>query len=282
MFGKFLAFLKGLFCPPPTVVGKSRFGRVYDRLPDPADVEAPSYELPEDPYAIPTAVDLRPLCSPVFDQGQVGSCTGNAAAGAFEFLQLKELKAATPGVEEFDPSKYDPASRLFIYYNERRLDHDTEEDAGATLHDAVCSLLYYGCCPESVWPYVESQALVEPSEAAYQAALSHKISKYYRFADLEHIKHSIASGYPVIIGISIYESFESDEVAATGLVPMPGPNEQYLGGHAVMIVGYDDTKGHVIVRNSWGTSWGDKGYFYLPYEYMNDPNLSEDFWSIRK
>lgn len=267
---------------------KSRFGYVYNRVSDAPDSRDTFYldslNAPplSEPPPRPTNCDLRPLCPPVYDQGQVGSCTGNAAAGAFDFLQLSELKAKLTGAEEFDPSTYEPASRLFIYYNERRMNRDTSEDAGATLRDAVKSLLYYGACPESVWKYDESKAFVQPSEEAYTEGYKHKISKYYRFADLEHIKHSLVAGFPVIFGITIYASFEGDDVAETGLVPMPSPNEECLGGHAVMMVGYDDVKRHVIVRNSWGADWGDKGYFYLPYEYVTDPNLAEDFWSIRK
>jgi len=264
-------------------MAKSRFGRVYNRKPDLADDRDKLYEINEgtSDQPLPSIVDLRPLCSPVFDQGQVGSCTGNAAAGAFEFLQLKELRTKVVGSEEFDSTKYERASRLFIYYNERRMNGDTGEDAGATLRDAIKSLLYYGACKESTWPYVESQALVQPSEAAYAEAREHKISKYYAFDDLEHIKHSLAAGYPVIFGITLFQSFESDEVAQSGLVPMPRPREKCLGGHALMMVGYDDANQHVIVRNSWGTSWGDKGYFYLPYEYVNNPQLASDFWTVR-
>jgi C1A family cysteine protease len=268
----------------------SKLGKVYNYKRDSLDLRDEFYGeednqsvLHAELDSLPSQADLRPLCSPVFDQGQVGSCTGNAAAGAFEFLQLKELRELSVGAEEFDPKKYEPASRLFIYYNERRMDNDTQEDAGATLRDAVKSLLYYGACPESMWPYVESKAFTKPTDAAYEDALSHRISKYYRFADFEHIKHSLSAGYPVIFGITLFESFESAEVAQTGLVPMPKVGrESVLGGHAVMIVGYDDTKQHVIVRNSWGTGWGDKGYFYLPYAYVQNPELASDFWTLRK
>ena len=263
----------------------SKLGKIYNRKPDSIDLRDEFYQAqpPAVLDALPTTVDLRPLCSPVFDQGQVGSCTGNAAAGAFEFLQLKELREKNPGIEEFDPSTYEAASRLFIYYNERRLDHDTGEDAGATLRDAVKSLLYYGACKESTWPYIESQAFTQPSPEAYEEAFKHRINKYYRFADLEHIKHSLAAGYPVIFGITLFESFESDQVAQNGLVPMPQyGRENILGGHAVMIVGYDDITQHIIVRNSWGTGWGDKGYFYLPYDYVTNPDFASDFWTIRK
>jgi C1A family cysteine protease len=263
-------------------LAKSKLGRVYNRVSDGPDSRDLMFKptLPND--VLPVTVDLRPLCPPIYDQGQTGSCTGNAAAGAFDFLQLAELKSKVTGSEEFDSSKYEPASRLFIYYNERVMNQDTGEDAGATLRDAVKSLLYFGACPESVWPYDEKKALSLPSHEAYASAKLHKISKYYRFADLIHVKHSLAAGFPVIFGITIFESFESDTVARTGMVPMPSAQEQCLGGHAVMIVGYDDEKQHVIVRNSWGISWGDEGYFYLPYEYINNSSLAEDFWSVRK
>lgn len=277
---KLPSWLSFLF-PKPKPLQFIPVNKKYNRKSDPLDERDQVY--PAHLGAeLPSKVDLRPLCSPVFDQGQVGSCTGNAAAGAFEFLQLKELREATDGVEKFDPKTYQAASRLFIYYNERRLNSDVAEDAGASLRDAVKSLLYYGACPESLWPYVESQAFTLPSTAAYLSAHEHRINKYYRFADFEHIKHSLAAGYPVIFGITIFESFESEEVAQSGIVPIPVVGERALGGHAVMMVGYDDATRRVIVRNSWGPNWGDKGYFYLPYEYINNPYLSEDFWTLRK
>jgi C1A family cysteine protease len=275
-----VSFIKGLFVKKveTPVVVPPKYDRKSDK-PDPQDV---LYTPEPGTAVIGNKCDLRPLCSPVFNQGQVGSCTGNAAAGAFEFLQLKELRESALGAAENFDGRYEPASRLFIYYNERRLNSDTGEDAGATLRDAVKSLLYYGACKESSWPYVESNAFTLPPVAAYHEAYEHRISKYYRFADFDHIKHSLSAGYPVIFGIMIFESFESEEVARTGVVPMPGPNERELGGHAVMMVGYDDDFQHVIVRNSWGTNWGDKGYFYLPYAYITNPNLAEDFWTLRK
>lgn len=231
---------------------------------------------------LPAKVDLRPNMPPVYNQGDIGSCTGNASAAAFEYLQLQELSTKTSGVEIFDPKQYTPVSRLFIYYNERKLNKQTSEDAGATLRDSVLSLLYWGACKEISWSYKDSNAFVEPTKDSYDEASLHKISKYYRFADLDHVKHSLAAGFPVIIGISVYESFESEEVARTGYVPIPNPSEQCMGGHAVCVVGYDDSRNVLIVRNSWGADWGDKGYFYLPYSFFQNPNLSDDWWTIRK
>ena len=286
MIKQLLARLYRRFFPVTTPVvqfAKSRFGQVYNLKADAPDHTDVVLKIPADAFPIGPTADLRPLCPPIYNQGRTGSCTGNAAAAAFEFLQLAELRTkAAVGSEVFDPSKYEPASRLFIYYNERRLNHDTGVDAGATLRDAIKSLLYWGACPESVWPYIESAALTVPSKEAYHEAIKHRISKYYRYTDLESIKHSLAAGFPVIFGITIYQSFESDDVAETGIVPMPIANEKCLGGHALMMVGYDDAKQHVIVRNSWGTEWGDKGYFTLPYAYITNPNLAGDFWTIRR
>ena len=256
--------------------------RKYNRKPSVTRPEDEFYSKAVDGVIadIPKKVDLRPFCSPVFDQGNLGSCTGNAGAGMLEYLELQSLKKGSTD-DTFDKS-FESVSRLYIYYNERRLNGDTKEDSGASIKDCVSACLYYGSCKETSWPYDIAQAYTKPSDAAYAEGMQHKISKYYRFADLDHVKHSLAAGFPVIMGITVYGSFESDKVAKTGKVPMPKPNEEYLGGHAVLAVGYDDKKKVLIVRNSWGADWGDKGYFYLPYAYVSDPSLADEFWSIRK
>ena len=217
---------------------------------------------------IPDFVDLRNKCSLVENQGDIGSCTANALAGHLEFLELKT------GVPYFE------ASRLFIYYNERVLERTVPYDSGATLRDGIKAVARAGYCNENDWPYVTSKFTKRPSVMAYIKALKNRISSYYAMTTQNDFLSCLASGYPFVFGISVFESFESQTVAKTGIVPMPATNEKNLGGHAVMAVGYDLKKKVFIVRNSWGDLWGDKGYFYLPFDYVTQ--LASDFWTIRK
>jgi len=221
------------------------------------------------PAVLPAKVDLRPGCSPVEDQGQLGSCTANALVGGYEFLEIKS------GVPFWD------ASRLFVYYFERYLEGTVGEDSGAEIRDGIKVLATYGVCPETMWPYVISKFTKKPCAKQIAEAKKHTIASYYRIDTLAEMKTCLAAGYPFVFGFSVYDSFESDEVAATGVVPMPGPDESLLGGHAVLAVGYDDSTGRFIVRNSWGM-WGDKGYCYMPYDYLTDRNLSDDMWFVEK
>lgn len=220
--------------------------------------------------ALPAKVDLRPQCPPVYDQGQLGSCTANSIAGAFEFDQMKEAKTA------FMPS------RLFIYYNERVIEGTVASDAGAQIRDGIKSIGQQGVCPETDWPYDITKFAVKPPSVAYTDAASNKAISYQRIArTLPQMKGCLAGGFPWVFGFTVYESFESPQVAQTGIVPMPGSGEQVLGGHAVLCAGYDDSQQRFIVRNSWGTGWGISGYFLMPYAYLLDVNLSDDFWTVR-
>lgn len=219
--------------------------------------------------AIPTLVDLRANCPPVYDQGQLGSCTANAIAAAYEFDQMKQKDQA------FTPS------RLFIYYNERALEHTVPYDSGASIRDSAITIQTSGVCPETMWPYIISEFTQKPLPNCYSTAALHKSLQHRSVTqDLTDIKACLASGFPFVFGFTVYSSFESPQVAATGKMPMPQPHEQMLGGHAVMAVGYNDATQQVIVRNSWGASWGDKGYFYMPYAYITNPSLASDFWTV--
>ena len=217
---------------------------------------------------LPVHVDMRPMMPPVYDQGRIGSCTSMGIAAAYEYDLKKQ------GLKDFLPS------RLFIYYNERVIENDVNNDAGAQIRDGIKSIATTGICEDVLWPYDESKFTVKPTQEAYNDALKHKAVKYYNVPIIEHeLKQALAQGFPVVAGIMIYESFESEHVADTGYVSMPNPREQLLGGHCILIVGYNDANNHLIVRNSWGTEWGDKGYFYLPYGYIN-PALMSDLWVV--
>lgn len=218
---------------------------------------------------LPQAADLRPILSPVEDQGQLGSCTANALVGALECL---EIKGGQPLVD---------LSRLFIYYNERVLEHSVASDSGAMLRDGIKTLVAQGVCSEKKWPYVTAAFAKKPSAACYAEAKTHTIGSYQRIASLSDMRACLAEGFPFVFGFSVYESFESAKVAKTGVLNMPKPGEKQLGGHAVCAVGYDDRTKRLLVRNSWGPAWGMKGYFTMPYEYVANRDLSDDFWTIR-
>jgi len=242
-------------------------------IPDLPDIRDHTYSAPQPTLAsLPMNVDLRPHCPPVYDQGQLGSCTGNAIAGAVHFDRMKQkLKP------DFVPS------RLFIYYNERVIEHTVSQDAGAMIRDGIKSISKLGVCPETPdWPYDIEKFTNKPPTKAFHDALKHKAASYSRLiSTLPQLKGCLASGYPFVFGFSVYESFESQAVAQTGVVPMPQSTEQQLGGHAVLAVGYDDSQQRFIVRNSWGPGWGMAGYFTMPYAYLTDTNLSDDFWTVR-
>ena len=221
--------------------------------------------------ALPPKVDLRPQCPPVVDQGNLGSCTANAIANAHRFDQMKEGAAAS-----FLPS------RLFIYYNERSMEGTIKSDAGAQIRDGVKSIAQLGVCPETLWPYDPAKFARKPLVKSYTEALKHQALSYQRVVrDINQMKGCLAAGYPFVFGFTVYESFESDQVAKDGLMPMPKPREKCLGGHAVLAVGYDDATQRVTVMNSWGDQWADKGFFYMPYDYIASAKLADDFWTIR-
>ncbi len=245
----------------------SRYGWQPD-LPDQRDFKfrAPQAFLKK----LPSKIDLRKKCPPVYDQGQLGSCTANAIGGAFEFELMKQK------AKPFLPS------RLFIYYNERVIEHSVREDSGAQLRDGMKTVNKQGACPESLWPYVVSKFANTPPASTYNAALNHQVLSYMRVArTVNQMKGCLVAGYPFVFGFTVYESFESEQVAKNGKLNMPKKDEQVVGGHAVLAVGYDDSSKRFIVRNSWGTSWGIRGYFTIPYDYLLDENLSDDFWTIR-
>ena len=246
----------------------SRYGWIPD-LPDHRDH---LYATPGPALAtLPATVDLRPGCPPVYDQGQLGSCTANAIGAAYAFDHLKQ------GLGDIMPS------RLFIYYNERVIEHSVNSDAGAMIRDSIKTVAAQGVCLEIEWPYVISKFRVKPLPACYADALHDRAVSYQRVSQtLSQIQGCLASGTPVVFGFSVYSSFESATVAKTGVVPMPRRGEQLLGGHAVLAVGYDDATQRFLVRNSWGSSWAGpmEGYCTMPYAYLLSPQLASDFWAI--
>jgi C1A family cysteine protease len=257
----------------------ARYGWVPD-LPDARDFlyAAPPATL----AALPPSADLRSGCPPVYDQGQIGSCTANAIAGAFEFDLKKQ------NLTDFMPS------RLFIYYNERSMEGHVQFDSGAQIRDGVKSVANLGVCTETDWPYDDTPATSDggpfppgardgeqPPDPCYKEALNNRVTVYRRvIQNLDQMRACLAGGDPFLFGFTVYASFESQEVARTGVGQMPQPGEQVLGGHAVLAVGYDDAPQTFTVRNSWGPNWGQAGYFTLPYAYLTTRGLASDFWKL--
>ena len=216
----------------------------------------------------PNYVDLRSYCSPIENQGTLGSCTGQAIAGAIELLNKRNGKPTD-------------VSRLFIYYYERLLLGTVNYDSGAYIRDGIKATNHYGASLETYWPYNIRKFRLEPVNEAKSDALNRKVTRYERVNDFNGCIDALTNGYPVIIGFHVYSSFMSASVARTGNMPYPNTmRERLLGGHAVLLVGYDKRKKVFIVRNSWGTNWGAKGYFYMPFNVIN-PSMSSDYWIIK-
>jgi C1A family cysteine protease len=223
--------------------------------------------------ALPRRVSLRAQMPPVYDQGQLGSCTANSIGAILEFNELKQAEpnAATP-------------SRLFIYYNERAMEGTVSQDSGAEIRDGIKSVAQLGAPPETSWPYVITKFAKKPPARAYRSALKHQAIQYARVPQTEMgIQNVLAAGYPISFGFTVYDSFEND-VGPDGIVPMPQPDETVMGGHAVVAIGYKHIKRQLYFecRNSWGTSWGDAGYFWMPASYVTSSSLAQDFWVIEQ
>lgn len=236
-------------------------------LPDNRDLTC-QYDITDDLNSI----DLRIKCSSIYDQGKLGSCTANAILSAYKYDEINQQ-----GHINFEPS------RLFLYYNERQMEGKTEFDSGASIRDGIKSLNKIGVCSEDKWPYNISYFKYKPTQDCYTEAKGHGSLQYKRLIqDIDQFKECLKSGFPFVFGFSVYESFESENVAKTGIMKIPTENERVLGGHAVMCVGYNDDNKTFIIMNSWGEDWGDNGYFYMPYDYIKNNNFANDFWTISK
>lgn len=231
--------------------------------PDKPDIRDVYFATPE-MGTLPTSVDLRPQCPPVYDQGQLGSCTANAIAAHLDFNRNEQKE------------KLIFPSRLFIYFNERSDDGDVNSDGGSSIRESAKTVAKNGACPESEWPYNTKLFTVRPAQVCYTDGVKYEALKYFRLKQTEaDMKGCLAQGFPFVCGVTVYESFE----ASDGAVPMPSTSENLMGGHAILIVGY--TQDEWIFRNSWGTSWGYSGYGTLPKDYLLNPDLSDDRWTLR-
>lgn len=202
------------------------------------------------------SVDLREWDSNIEHQGYLGSCAAHAVTSAYELM-----------VKDQYPDYFTDLSRLFVYYNTRELENTLLEDSGVyQLRSSLSAIKKYGVCKEEVWPYNPVKLFVKPDDASYLEASKRVITEYTRLNTLSELLESITDHRPVVIGLEIFSSFE--DVKGDGLVPMPGPSDMSLGGHAMTLVGYSQSRQTFTAKNSFGKKWGDNGYCYLPWEYV--------------
>jgi C1A family cysteine protease len=245
--------------------------RSYGTCPDVPDHRDHHWEpAPDALRKLPSSVDLRRLCPPVYDQGPLNSCSAQALAAAMWYRARVDRRDATG------------PSRMFIYYNERSLEKRPRCNVPVSLRDGHKTLRKLGACAEHKWRYQFRNFSVRPPKHCYADASLNRVERYARLTrDLKLMKACLADRRPFTMGMSVYESFHTDAVKRSGVAPLPQPDETLLGGHAVMVVGYDDRRESLIVRNSWGPKWGRGGHFLLPYEFVVSPKkYAWDFWTI--
>jgi C1A family cysteine protease len=216
-------------------------------------------------------VDLRERFFKVWQQGDLGSCTAQTVAAACLYRDIydRDMSIVVP-------------SRLFIYYMTRSIEGTINSDAGAEIRNSIKAVADFGYPTEEEWPYKIPEFKIKPPANAQRKAKKEKIKRYERVSrEISHFRKLLGDGYPIALGFSVYESVYTKKVDKSGIIPLPKKGEKLEGGHAVLAVGYDDERKALIIRNSWGASWGQKGYGYIPYAFIENSGLSDDFWVIR-
>jgi C1A family cysteine protease len=271
--------------------------RKYGWIPDRPDQRDKLYAAIQPSITVPDSVDLRKYCSYVEDQGKLMSCTGNACAGMLEILENKTSPSTqvpkpvsswdrfliAAGLKLPQATQYQgfqDVSRLFIYYNARVIDGLQNQDRGAVIRSALKSLNSIGYCWEKDWQYNWAKVNAKPPMGCYEDAKKRTIIEYHIMLTVSEMINCLAEGFPFVIGLSIFDRFESDYVRRTGIVNMPERSEASRGGHAVCVVGYNKKDSRFIVRNSWGALWGMDGYFTIPFDYV--AGYGRDAWTIRR
>jgi C1A family cysteine protease len=250
----------------------------YGAVPDPEDKRDFLYTPPAGLGQLSGRVDLRKICPGVHEQGQSPTCTGFAISAAFQVQQRRQK------LEDFWPSP------LFIYYTERAMLRAQHQRGGANLRAGLKAVAKHGVCPEKMWPYSQKMSVlrIKPPQSAYEFAAQHKILCYQRLQQgsrsttefLNLLKSRLKEGSPFLFAFKVYKSFEADPDLKSGVLPIPQPHEDFITWHAVLAVGYDDERKQLLVRNSWGPGWGQKGYFRMPYEFIVRKEMTADFWTI--
>lgn len=249
----------------------AKIERKYGYVPDLPDFRDHVYSIQRRITKLPQKVDLRPICPPIENQQHLGSCSAFALTSTIEILEKKNKR---PCVEQFSP--------LFLYYNERVAGGLVMVDSGSSIRNGIKSLAREGCCREGRWPYDTSKYKKKPTARCYEEALECQILEYKRINTVDEMKACLADGFPFVFGFTVYESFDNTTTRTKGIANMPTKDERVLGGHAVVGVGYDDSTNRFLIRNSYGETWGMRGCFTIPYAYLADRNLSDDFWMITK
>lgn len=246
--------------------GTSRHLRGWKRQPnDPRDLKFAAKAAP-----LKAVLSLRTKMPAVRDQLDIGSCTANAGVIATEFSIAKQTGRASV-----------PLSRLDLYASTRELEGTPlSEDSGCYVRDVFKASSKFGVCDESRWPYVTARFNQNPPRTIILESLRKKATSYHAVIGLPQIKACITEGYPIIFGFDCYESLMSPTVGKTGVIPLPAPTEAPIGGHCVTCVGYDDAKKALEIQNSWGVRWGEKGFGWLPYDYVTR-GMASDFWTLR-
>ena len=236
---------------------------------DPVDDRDLLYSAPRDLIAAPQprTADLSPGMPAIYDQGNIGACTGHAGAA------LGQYALRAQGLPEFTPS------RLDLYYQARKLEGTQDQDCGAFLRDTLKVMGQLGLPPEPMWPYDVSKFAVAPGQDVMDAGLKRLATRYLSVqATVNAVKVAILAGHPVAFGFVAYPGLQSFLASLTGNLPMPSFGQRPIGGHAVVAVGYDDGKKKLKIQNSWGPSWGQNGRFWMPYASFE--KYASDCWVV--